>query len=521
MTGRNRPAPLQLSATEPSEKKRDGRREVLAMALLLLVTCTIYGGRSFASRLILDFVSLSQLDSKYRFLLQSSFYWGYAPFQLIGGWFATRFGSKIAMLVALTGITVGFLGTYALLSMPMDIEMKVVGVAGVRFLDGLSQCLFVPTVYVLYNAYVHPARHSKYRSAMSLGSRISRFVAATLEPWLVHGVFGAVAPVCAILGFFTSAVLVTWACVLPSPSHDPESLANRVNDTPNTVKWKKVKRTRPIALCGKEFWTLILYPASIACALVHFSGNWTLTLVESSSQRWYTDVANISVTKATVYSSSPLLVGFISPFVSVGIQVLLADVLKVKRIWIRRWHSCSALVLTACAAWAITLPDSPNNVNICFGASIVMLFSGALHSAGYQSSYTEIAGAYVELVTHACIYVDCDNKHVCVHAWTMVIARSNHFDWFRVFVLPRQSGILSGFGNSVANMAGFTVPWVIYELETSKFFNHDWTYIYSATVILCGTVSVVYFVFVTDVAPLPEDPSSLADDFNAKKRKTE
>ena len=387
---RNGPTELSPTDSKAGHEKEDPDvllSEFKGMIFLLFVAVATYGGRTFTTLLVNDLVRLEDLDASYRFMLLSSFYWGYAPPQLFGGWLAQKLGGKHAMMLCLSGMTIGFAGTYILLSTAgEDVTGRIGMIAGLRFIDGLCQCLYVPTMYILYRERVATKRRSKYQAMMSLGSRAARFGAATLEPWLVHGVFESVVPVFAILGGFVSTVLTAWTFFLPPPRKVLSASAQRRGNT------KVSTREQPIPLFGGRFWRLMLYGPSIVCALVHFSGNWLNILVETYSLRYYTDVTNTSLVKATLFSSSPMVVGLISPIVCVALEMLLQDTLNFRLANVRRAHSCLALVLISLAMVTIAMTQ---DANVFCWATVAALLGQGLHTAGYAANYAEIGGGSV------------------------------------------------------------------------------------------------------------------------------
>lgn len=326
-------------APSSSAEKAVIAAEFRNMMILLMVAVTTYGGRTCTKLLLNDLVRLNGLKEGYRFMLLSIFYWSYAPPQLFGGWLAQKLGGKKAMMIHMGGMTLAFLGTGALLVIPdLDMDFRIQAIGALRLVDGLCQCLYVPTVYTLYRERVKKSRRSHYKAMMSLGNRSARFAAAALEPWLVHGVFLAVAPVYGILGVLALGVFVTFAVMFP-PAKRPRALqsvpapsAKALGDSASasataTAAVLKLSRLNgndpPVPLFGRKFWRLVLFGPALACTLVQFCSNWIQILVETFSMRFYTEVVNTTVVEAAIYNSSPLTVGFVSPFVCVGLEVFL------------------------------------------------------------------------------------------------------------------------------------------------------------------------------------------------------
>ena len=415
-----------------SSEKAEIAAEFRNMMILLMVAVTTYGGRTCTKLLLNDLVRLNGLKEGYRFMLLSIFYWSYAPPQLFGGWLAQKLGGKKAMMIHMGGMTLAFIGTGVLLVMPdLDMDFRIQAIGALRLVDGLCQCLYVPTVYTLYRERVKKSRRSHYKAMMSLGNRSARFAAAALEPWLVHGVFLAVAPVYGILGVIALGVFVTFAVMFP-PAKRPRKLIKNAASTKalgNSASGE-LKRSRlngndpPVPLFGRKFWRLVLFGPALACTLVQFCSNWIQILVETFSMRFYTEVVNTTVVEAAIYNSSPLTVGFVSPFVCVGLEVFL-HVRLCKRVCplldfdffsvegcclcrcfvrhlsqrlnfssknIRRTHSCLALLLTTLAMVVISTTE---NASVFLWAIVATLFANGLHTAGYAANYDELGGGFV------------------------------------------------------------------------------------------------------------------------------
>eukprot|EP00750_Incisomonas_marina_P025500 INCI5516.1.p1 GENE.INCI5516.1~~INCI5516.1.p1 ORF type:complete len:523 (-),score=92.84 INCI5516.1:145-1713(-) len=447
-----------------SSEKAEIAAEFRNMMILLMVAVTTYGGRTCTKLLLNDLVRLNGLKEGYRFMLLSIFYWSYAPPQLFGGWLAQKLGGKKAMMIHMGGMTLAFIGTGVLLVMPdLDMDFRIQAIGALRLVDGLCQCLYVPTVYTLYRERVKKSRRSHYKAMMSLGNRSARFAAAALEPWLVHGVFLAVAPVYGILGVIALGVFVTFAVMFP-PAKRPRKLIKNAASTKalgNSASGE-LKRSRlngndpPVPLFGRKFWRLVLFGPALACTLVQFCSNWIQILVETFSMRFYTEVVNTTVVEAAIYNSSPLTVGFVSPFVCVGLEVFLHR-LNFSSKNIRRTHSCLALLLTTLAMVVISTTE---NASVFLWAIVATLFANGLHTAGYAANYDELGGG--------------------------------------------QTGILSAFGNSVANLAGLGAPLLAFHLQEHL---GDWTLIFPATAVLCFVSGVIYFFFIsTQTAPLEDAP---------------
>ena len=369
-------------------------------------------------------------------MVLSAFYWGYAPPQIFGGWLSQKLGGRLSMAVVLFGITVSALGIAAVLHhqpqqqqqqqqhmtsplsasesaqtglLALSLSQQLVAITALRFVDGLCQCLFVPTTYVLYNRKVNPANVSKYKAAISLGARMARFAAAAVVPWLAHTAFqGQLGALFGIVGLIAAVVLVLWLLLLPKTkqacqgvappaasaaltrsetARESSSEASLAQPTP-----AHRKASASIPLFGAQFWKLVIYGPSMAIAVVHFSGNWMSALLESYSLRYYTDVANVSRGEAAVYSSSPMMVGFISPFFCVAVEVALSTKLRFNKLQVRRFHSCVALLFMAAAMAAFSARATPN---VFFWSSAIVLLGSGLHTAGYAANYGEIGGRSV------------------------------------------------------------------------------------------------------------------------------
>ena len=383
------------------ERKQKISGEFTALTLILFVYIIVYGSRSAAKLLIGDLMNAQpDVDESYRVLLLSSFYWGYAPPMIFGGWLAQRFGGKIAITVCLTGITLSFLGTCGLLhnapTAGMSTEQILTAVAGLRFVDGVCQCLFMPATYVFFSERTAKDRLSKYKAVMSLGARSTRFAAAAAVPWLTNSVFEKdVSPMFGVVGALSTVVLFLWLVLLPAKG------AAEVDNSKASTDSKTNSKSTTIPLFGSQFWKLVLCGPSLAIAAAHFSCNYIGALLETYSLRYYTEVANVSVTEATLYNSGPLTVGFVSPFACVTMEVFLSSTLHLSTLGVRRTHTCLSLLLAAAAMFLISTGTS---ANLFFWCALASLFSNGLQTAGYAANYGDVGGRYVLGLPFRCGY---------------------------------------------------------------------------------------------------------------------
>lgn len=114
-------------------------------------------------------------------LILSSFFYGYLLTQMIGAWFAIKFGPKIVLEISI------LIGSLFTLLTPLAAYLHWSVLIGCRFLIGLSHGVVWPALMAIWPYWAPPAERSTILGFSSAGSQIGNVITLPLGGYLCHG----------------------------------------------------------------------------------------------------------------------------------------------------------------------------------------------------------------------------------------------------------------------------------------------------------------------------------------------
>lgn len=420
---------------------REPNNPTILTLLLGVVFCTIYGGRIALTSLSLQLVTERELSNAWKATILASFYWGYAPPQIISAWLASHAGSKLMLFLVLLSTAISFMAVSLLVAFAdattdpgeehvaslSDLQLGII--TAVIVLCGFGQSVFVPVVSIIWSQIPDRQFVRRLQASMSWCSSVSRFAFTAVTP--PFAAYLGVSKGFATISLLTLLATVCWGVWMPT-------LKRGGNEK---------KDGSVVTLCSLRFWKLIGQCPSISIFLGHFCGNWLSIAVDvvclgSLRQRFGLDIVT-----ATSYLSSPKLLGFVMPFVTLYVdQTVLRRKLGMTNLHVRRVCCAIAKLGGALSMVIMFLATSENQF---FVGLVVFFFTRAFQSSGYNANYIEVGG------------------------------KSN-------------SGVLTAVGNSFANLSGLAVPPVMV-LCGSMLGNREFTYLVSAGIsVACGAHFFLY-----------------------------
>ena len=157
----------------------NARMITFAMGILFF---TVYGGRIALTSLINLLAEETAMSKTWKATLVSSFYWGYAPPQIVSGWIASHGSSNFTVLLLLLCTALSFLVVSCIIFLHSSTaaegldDSRLLAIAIIIGICGFGQSVFVP-VYCIICSQLR-AIDSNFvdvlRANMSWCARVSR-----------------------------------------------------------------------------------------------------------------------------------------------------------------------------------------------------------------------------------------------------------------------------------------------------------------------------------------------------------
>lgn len=266
----------------------------------------------------------------------SAFALGYALAQIPAGWFADRFGPRLALaaLVALWSILTALTGAMS----------GLVALLIVRFLFGVAEAgAFPGSARAFYN-WLPPAERGLANGILFSGALLGGGIAFPICAWLLSSfnwrwsfyLLGIPGIVWAILwlGFFRN--------------HPRKPIPREPEERGGGMTFGQVFRSKPMALAMAQY----------------FAGNFTFFVCMTWMHPYLMETYNLSTAEAAGYSMVPLLCGSAANWIA-GMFV---DYLYRSgyRAWSRRLPGITGFVLAAGGIFGVSLAASPAAAVACF-----------------------------------------------------------------------------------------------------------------------------------------------------------
>jgi ACS family glucarate transporter-like MFS transporter len=267
----------------------------------------------------------------------SAFALGYALAQIPAGWFADRFGPRLALSLAVSAWSVFTALTGAARSLTF--------LLGVRFLFGVTEAAAFPGSARAFYNWLPVHERGRANGIIFSGSRMGAALAFPLLAWLLGLASWRLA--FAILGGVGVAWVLLWLAWFRD--HPPEPLGEpAAQSATGALKFGQILRSGGMALAMVQY----------------FASNFTFFICLSWMHPYLMEHYKLSQSEAAGYSMVPLLAGATAQWTA----GFLVDRLyrSPQRSWSRRLPAMAGFVLAAAGVFGVTLVESPAAAVACF-----------------------------------------------------------------------------------------------------------------------------------------------------------
>ena len=269
---------------------------------------------------------------------------GYALAQVPAGWFADRFGPRLALSAAVSA--------WSLFTALTGVARGLGFLLAVRFLFGVTEAAAFPGSVRAFFNWLPVKERGRANGIMFSGSRLGAAVAFPLLAWLTSesgwrvsfGLLG-------VLGLAWAALWASWFRNHPSESAAQETVREEIGAKDPQLSFGQVFRSRAMALAMGQY----------------FAGNFTFFICLSWMHPYLKEHYRMSDAEAAGYSMIPLLAGAAAQWVSgFAVDLLYRSQL---RAWSRRLPAIAGFVLAAGGVYAVTLMETPAAAVACFAVA--------------------------------------------------------------------------------------------------------------------------------------------------------
>jgi ACS family glucarate transporter-like MFS transporter len=259
----------------------------------------------------------------------SAFALGYALAQIPSGWFADRFGPRIALAT--------LVGFWSLFTSLTGVMSGLGGLLAVRFLFGVAEAgAFPGSARAFYN-WLPPAERGLANGILFSGALLGGGIAFPICAWLLS-----------IFDWRWSFYLlgipgIIWALLwlIFFRNHPKQPFAKEAGESGGGMTFGQVFRSRPMALAMAQY----------------FAGNFTFFLCMTWMHPYLKETFSLSAAQAAGYAMLPLLFGAAANWLSgMFVDYLYRSGL---RAWSRRLPGVIGFMLAACGIFCVSLATNP------------------------------------------------------------------------------------------------------------------------------------------------------------------
>ncbi|XP_034941091.1 vesicular glutamate transporter 2.2-like [Chelonus insularis] len=321
-------------------------------------------------------------NSKLQGIVLSSFFYGYASTQLLGGWLSSRIGGKRVF-----GIGIGVTALLTVISPPL-VRMNVYVFIALRIIEGIFEGLTIPCTHAIWSKWAPPLERSKLVSSSFAGTFVGTVVAmptcaimANKFGWssnfYVYGTFGLV--------WF----VLWWIYVTDDPADDPRISESELKYLQHTLG-KSEKKT--ISHPWKAMFT-----SSAAWAIVaaHFSELWGFFTMLTQLPKFMKDVLNFNLDKSGYLSAIPyLILAFVLPVSGfLGDYVISKNFLSTTNV--RKVTTCASFLIQTVF---ITMTAFTESATVAVVGLCLAIGLGGFAMSGFGINHLDIAPPHASVL---------------------------------------------------------------------------------------------------------------------------
>jgi len=269
----------------------------------------------------------------------SAFALGYALAQVPAGWFADRFGPRLALALAASAWSI----FTALSGAARSLSFLLL----VRFLFGITEAAAFPGSARAFFNWLPVRERGRANGIIFSGSRLGAALAFPALAWLLS--LGSWRAAFVILGVVGVAWVLVWlAWFRDHPPQPPDDAGAVVQAPAGELSFGAVFRSGGMALAMGQY----------------FASNFTFFICLSWMHPYLMQQYNLSQSEAAGYAMAPLLAGATAQWTA----GFLVDRLyrSRQRAWSRRLPAMAGFALAAAGVLGVTLAQSPAAAVACF-----------------------------------------------------------------------------------------------------------------------------------------------------------
>jgi ACS family glucarate transporter-like MFS transporter len=319
-----------MASSEPPRQRH------LVVAALFVLSLITYIDRAAISTAKGPLAAELGLSDQAMGAVFSAFALGYALAQIPAGWFADRFGPRIALavLVGVWSLLTSLTGAVSLLSVLLV----------VRFLFGVAEAgAFPGSARAFYN-WLPAGERGLANGILFSGALLGAAIAFPIYAWLLTAFEWRWA-------FYLLGIPgVVWAALwlLYFRDYPRRPIQQEAGGQNAGMTFGQVFRSRPMALAMAQY----------------FAGNFTFFICMTWMHPYLKERFELTPAEAAGYAMVPLLAGATANWVSGAFVDLLYR--TGRRAWSRRLPAVTGFVLAAAGVFAVSLAGSPAAAVACF-----------------------------------------------------------------------------------------------------------------------------------------------------------
>jgi len=329
------------SATASSAPARLPRSRFLVVASIFLLSWILYIDRAAISSAKAAIASELGLSDQAMGAVFSAFILGYALMQIPGGWFADRFGPRLALA--------GMVSLWSLFTFLTGTAHTLGPLLAVRFLFGIGEAgAFPGSARTFYN-WLPASERGIANGILFSGAMIGGGISYPICAWLL-GLVGwrNMFFLLAVPGFLWALL---WAIFFRNHPSQPVAKEDAAAGAPR-MPLSQIFRSGPLLLAMAQY----------------FAGNFTFYIGVTWMLPYLTEHYRLSASQAANYAMVPLICGALSNWTA----GLIVDFLYRAgfHAWSRRFPGILGFLLAAIGIWSVSLADSPFTAVVGFAVAI-------------------------------------------------------------------------------------------------------------------------------------------------------
>jgi ACS family sodium-dependent inorganic phosphate cotransporter-like MFS transporter 5 len=382
-------------------------------------------------------------DKQIQGLVLSSFFYGYLLTQIIGGWLAIRFGSKIVLEISI------LLGSVFTLLTPVAARLHWTCLIACRFLIGIAHGVVWPAMMALWPYWAPPAERSTILGFSSAGSQIGNVITLPLGGYLCENGFdGGWASIFYVIGIIGLGWCISWWLLVANSPDEHNFISSK-------EKAYIIKETKE-ALCSsssssksKTPWIKILTSkAFYGLCITHTCSNFCTYLFLTQLPSYMSEVLFFDIKSNGLLSAIPYLLFWLFTILSGILSDKMIQSGKITRTACRKLFNTIGFTVPMFAVIGLIFVNCQYPYLGVLCIAIGLAFTGLTYGSGFLVNYNDVGGRF--------------------------------------------SGMVFGISNTIGTLSGIVAPYLVGILTKNKK-QEEWSLVFIVTscVYLVGAITFI------------------------------